>query len=489
MEVISKNKTFKDIFLVAFSNIISILSSLLTGFVIPIILGVQDYGYYRTFALYTGYIGIFSFGFHDGILLNFAGKTKEELDKKNFITYTNFYIILEAIVSFIIIIISLFFLNYEYKFIFLCLSLNLFFQNVMSYYQFILQCTQQFKEYSIKNIVLSILTSLCVGLLWIVYRFINIKYVNFKIYIILLLCVYFILTIWFFVRFRKITFGRGTPIKEAMPAIKKIFYDGIPLLIANLCSGLILSIDSQFVNIYFSNDIFAIYSFAYSILGLVTKLISAVTIVIYPTLKKATFIQLKDLFPNVSSLLIVFISFSLIMFFPLELFINIVMPKYNDSLIIFRIILPGLIISSIISVIIQNYYKTINKSNLFFIFSAVTLGISFVLNIGFYYFFRTTTAISWASIITLILYYFITIIPLAIKMKIKFIKNTSYMLFIIFAFYLCTFSSNILLNFLLFLSIVFGLTLLFYINKIKEIMHLVKNKLNNNKKMKDENIR
>lgn len=477
MELGERKKTRKDIIFVLIGNIISIFGSVLAGFVIPKILGITEFGYYKTFTLYTGYIGLFHFGFCDGIQLIFAGKKQEDLNQKLFLSFTHFLLIIEAVIAFIICVFSLFFLENNLKFIFCCVALNLFLQNMMTYYQFILQCTQQFKEYSLKNIVNSVLNSLGIISLWLFYKFGNVESVSFKAYVTILLSIYTLMVVWFLIRFRNITFGKGTSFKETWPYIKRCFTLGFPLLVANLCSGLILSFDSQFVNVYFDTDIYAVYAFAYSILSMVTTMISAITIVIYPTLKKTEKDKLTEVFPHLVSLLTVFISGCLIMFYPLVPVIHFVLPQYTGSLIIFRIILPGLMLSSIVSVIIQNYYKALGKPGLFFVFSAITLIISIGLNFAAYYIFKTTEAISWASIITLIIYYFLTLVPLIIKMKVKWIKNTLYASLMIATFYLCMLIDKLWLSFLVYLFVYIVCTMLFQWDIVKKIIINMKKKV------------
>ena len=71
-ETPKRNKFIQNFIVVLISNGLTILSGILVGFIIPKIMGVTDYGYYKTFTLYSSYIGLFHFGFIDGIYLYFA---------------------------------------------------------------------------------------------------------------------------------------------------------------------------------------------------------------------------------------------------------------------------------------------------------------------------------------------------------------------------------------------------------------------------------
>lgn len=474
MQAIEKTRTAKDILFVLFSHIVSIGCGALTSLVVPKILGVNDYGFYKTFTLYLGYTGLFHFGFADGIQLIYAGVEENELDKKLFLTFSHFLILGELVISLIGVLISFFFVQGDLKFIFVCVSIGCFIANVMCYFQYILQCTRRFKEYSLKSIVTSILMSLGVATLWIIYHFCGMDHISFKIYVSIYLSVNLLMTAWFLVRYRGIVFGKGAGLAASWPHILRCFRYGFPLLIANLCSGLILSFDTQFVNIFFENEIYAVYAFAYTILALVTQMISAVTVVIYPVLRKSTKDELRDEFPKLMRLLTVFIAASLLVFYLMIPIINWLLPKYTGSLTIFRIILPGLMFSSVVSVIIQNYYKALGRPGAFFVISAVTLGVSIGLNFLAYYLFGTTESISWASVVTLVFYYIVSILPLIVKMKVKWVRSSLYMLFCVSAFFGCMLIKTNWLSFLVYLLSYFLFTSMFY---GKDILISAKKKL------------
>ena len=69
-----KTSLLKNIIAVAFSNCTNIIAGVVVGFIIPKILSMDDYGYYKTFTLYTTYIGLFNLGLADGIVLKYGDK-------------------------------------------------------------------------------------------------------------------------------------------------------------------------------------------------------------------------------------------------------------------------------------------------------------------------------------------------------------------------------------------------------------------------------
>lgn len=65
------NKKFgKNVLLVIISDGVKLISSIMAMFLIPVIFSKQDYGFYKLFLLYISYVGMFHFGFLDGIYLH-----------------------------------------------------------------------------------------------------------------------------------------------------------------------------------------------------------------------------------------------------------------------------------------------------------------------------------------------------------------------------------------------------------------------------------
>ena len=77
----TKNNFIKSVFTVIFSNIFILLSGVLVGFVLPKIMGVDEYGYYKLFMLYATYIVLLYFGLADGMLVKYGGQDDTQIDK------------------------------------------------------------------------------------------------------------------------------------------------------------------------------------------------------------------------------------------------------------------------------------------------------------------------------------------------------------------------------------------------------------------------
>lgn len=461
-------KVVKNIIIVAISNIIKLLSGILVVFLVPKMMGETNYGFYKTFTLYLGYVGLLHFGFCDGIYLIYGGKKKEDFSPYLFRTYTKVLMIFQLIITTLIVLPSLIVINTDYGFIFLFVGISVIASNMTIYYQFISQITGRFKELSIRNIIQAVLTALAVTVIAVLYYFKVIDSLEYKLYIIITTVITLFLAIWYIWTYRDITFGKSIPLKEIKINIYKIFKFGFILLIANLVSNLILIIDRQFVNILVNMDLYSmadygIYSFAYNMLTLITTVISAISVVLYPTIKSYSEERLKKDYSYLISIIAIITSFCMLSYFPLSFIIERWLPKYVNSLPIFRVILPGLLLSSCVTLIMYNYYKTMGKHMLYFIISVVILGLSIIANILAYLFTKQLLWISIVSVIVIGFWYFISDLYIIKKLKIHSIKNTLYILLIISSYFLITLLiDNIYIGFAAYFVSFLVITLMFY---------------------------
>lgn len=393
-------KFIKNFLSVLVSNITTVLSGILVGFVLPSILSVEDYGYYKTFTLYVTYLGLFSLGMIDGIVLKYGGLNYEQLKKEHFRAYFRWYLIIHIIVS-VVLSGLLPFLKHDYQInILIMLIINMFALNTIGYFRQISEITQRFREYSIIKVIQSLFTILSVVIIYIFAKPFH-TYVNYLGYMIIVVCGNICISLWYIILYKELVFGKSDSLTKTLPDVKLLMHNGIPLMLANLCSTLILTIDRQFVNILFDNRTYAIYAFAYNLLAMLTVATSAVSTVLYPSLKRTSRDKSTDVFPTLVSVSLTMLYTILVVFFPLTKIINAFLPNYVDSINIFRIIFPGLPVTSTITVIIHNYYKMRGESTDYFRKSILILAVSALANVIAFTIFRSTVSISVASVIVI----------------------------------------------------------------------------------------
>ena len=457
----NNNSSFKNIMSVAFSNCTTVVSGIIVGFFIPKIMTIEGYGYYKTFSLYTTYLGFFSLGVIDGIVLEHGGKNYDELDRPLFRGSFRWYIIIHGFSFVAMFVLSLLQKSDTYRFITLALAFNMIGLNITGYYRQISQITQRFKEYSARKILQSILSISIVLILIILYKTTQ-REISHQLYIISIVLMNLGLATWYLFTYKDLVIGKSYSLRETRTTVYSYFLNGMPLLISNLCSTLLLTLDRQFVNILFSVKQYAIYSFAYNMLSLVTVATSAVSTVLYPAMKRSSKEELINQYEQNVSILLVFVFGMLIAYYPLNWFVGWFLPKYKLSIPIFRIIFPGLAMSSVVSVIIHNYYKVFGLNLLFFKMSIAALIVSAAANLLAFYMFGTMASISAASIVTMCLWYLFAENIMVRNYGIHRWKNMAFLFCMISFFYLTTYINNMIFGFVLYVGLFIIVSISFY---------------------------
>lgn len=462
-------RAFKDFRNVLISSVITLLSSVLVSFVVPKMMNVTDYGYYKTFTLYATYSALLQFGFFEGIYLRHSGENYENLNKEKFRSYFKLYFLMELILSLVFFIIMILTAKDEYLFIFICMAIYIVIFNISSFFQTISQMVMRFNEYSYRNILKSILNIVLVISLFVIY-ITQKNNIDFKIYIISFLFINLGITLMYIYTYKDIIFGPSYKFREIKEDVKSFFVTGFPLLISNLCSTLLLTLDRQFVNVLYDKETYAYYAFAYNLTTLVSVLASSISIILFPNLKKLDKEKINKSFDKISISLLLLLLLSIACYFPIDVFVRWFLPKYISSLNILRIIFPGLAITSYITVVTQNFYKTDEKNSLFFLKSVIVLIISFIANVVAYLIFETPAAISYASIISAFIWYIISEYRYRNINKPNRIKNTLIILMFTFIFYGLSVIKNIYLECLLYVVIFVFLALVFYRKDLRKIL-------------------
>jgi O-antigen/teichoic acid export membrane protein len=461
-------KSIRDIIKVLFSNVLTILSGVFIGFIIPKIFSVEGYGFYKTYSLYLSYIGLFSLGLIDGIVIKYGNKNLDEIDPVEFRTYFRLYLITQVLFTVVVLVFAYCFLKNEYKYIGIFVACEIVVTNITGYYQQISQITQRFTEYSLRNIIKSAFNIIAVLGLMLAQK-IGYKVIDYKTYLVILLIIDSLLCLWYVFSYRNLCFGKHLSIKRYN--ISSLYCVGFPLLIANLCTSMILLLDRQFVSILFSTTEYAIYAFAYSIISLITVAISSISTVLYPIISRENIDKVKEKYQGLLCSVTVISAGSLILYFPLKWFVGCFLQKYTSSVEVLQIIFPSLLFTSVITIIFSNYYKRLQKSKVYFIQSFIVLGIAFFTNLVAYILFKSYLAISWASIITMIIWYFISKQYLDRTFDTKTIHNNIYLLCIILAFYVdVIFIKSIIISGMVFVIEYCILTIIFEYSDLKAII-------------------
>ena len=475
-----KKNLFIDLFKVFISNLLVLLSGILIGFVLPKITGVDEYAYYKTFTLYVSYIGILHFGICDGCYLYFSGKKISEISKKKIHSLIVSFILLEALIMAIVLIISLFAIdNADYKLIFIFVFIYMFIANIENLFILISQATKLFNVSSLFGSIKALLNCVWILSLYIVYKVTGSLILNYPLFILLHIIVFLVSDICYFGRFYRYIFTKGEKVSDTLNDLKDYIKLGLPLMLANFSTTIIILIDRQIVSIYYPIDLsntFAYYAFAYSMLNLITVMTNSISVVLYPYMKNKNKENLTLQYQDITCLILIFIAFALSLYFPLEWFINTFLEKYTESIPIFRVILPGLVPNIMVTVVMHNYYKYLNKENFYLLGNAISLILKVIISFLIYYlviepyFSDNPIALSISSTIIMIIWYFLTEVILLRYIKIKHFKHDIFIFLLMTIFYLISFAFSEWLGFIIYLLVICTLLFIYYGKEINKFI-------------------
>ena len=462
--------------IVVFSRVVSLVSGVAVGFILPKILSITDYGFYKVFTLYAVYTALLHFGFVDGILLRLSGKEYGELDVQKMRTLTRFFTIFEVLLSVAVLIVGIILASGEYVFVVVMLALNMVFVNITTYYQFVSQAVQRFGEYSAKNIVISVAKVIFV-LALLVLDASDVAEVSYRIYLIGLNVLDFLIMIWYMTIYRDITFGKGGSFHTVKRDIVSIFKAGILLTLAYQVSHLILALDRQFVNLLFTTEEFAVYSFAYNIVSMISTMVSSVSIVLLPMLKNRSHEVVVKSYRKCLSTVAMISAGSLLCYFPLIYFVTWFLPEYGGSLVYVAIVLPAFLFSSSITVVMFTMNKVFDMNFSFFRDGCLVLGLGFVCNVIAYWVFRSPQAISYASLCVMMIWFLISGARLRKKTGVHAYKEFLYLLSMTAGFLVITNGcANVFMGFAAYLVWQAVWTILFHKKDVRELCGTLKAK-------------
>lgn len=430
----------KGIVYVFIANLINLIISLFTGFVLPKMLSIETYASIKLFQLYVTYIGIVHLGFADGMYLYHGGKSIDTINKKEIADELLTFKMFQVLMCIVCLIISIILKN---NMLIFC-SLLIVPINVASFIRELYQAIGEFKRYSkFTNI-----NTLFIFIINLILIFI-IKTDTDYIFIISYMIAYFIYWIIIDIETKKLLgIKRGNISKEYA---KRDIFSGFFLMIGNFCNVIFTSIDRIFVKNLLGTIKFAFYSFAVSVENLMNVFILPISTVMYNYLCNN---RKEEQVKKLKKIILIFSTCVIALIFPAKFVVDIWLTKYKDALNVMFILFAAQYVLINIKCIHINLYKAEKKQKRYFIIMGGIVILSIILNAFCYIFiYKSSEIIAIATLITTFIWFVIGEINFK-KYRLKF-KEYTYFCLIILIFLLCSKASNAILGFLLYVLFIF----------------------------------
>lgn len=319
-------------------------------FVIPRLVSVEDYGYWRIFGLYAGYVGFLHFGFADGALLRWAGRPWEEFRHEvgpsvKYLFWQHLLVLMPACAVVAVV------LRGPLRFVAIAVGIYAPLYNITATVQFALQGARNFRPVAISSIMAPglLLTSV---LVW-ASRWRSGPREVITLFL-LSWCVPLIFLLVWTKPWKGVLGGLEVPAGVAGLA-KKCFRNGWPIVLANTGVNLIQSADRLAASWGVTIQNFAQYSLAASALAVPITAIQACSTVGFSHLAAVNPEARRRIYGISSRTLLMTWAILLPYYFALEVFIRHFLPRYVPSLQYARVLLLGLPFLAAVQILQTNY--------------------------------------------------------------------------------------------------------------------------------------
>jgi len=363
----------RNIMLSVMVQMISMCVSFVLTLIVPKFIDEYQYAYWQTFVLYFGYVGVLHFGLLDGIVLRYSQYDEHQLDKARL--RSQFQILLVSTGAFALLgcLFALFFCHGIARSTIIFVSVGIILRNVFTYNSYAFQITNRIGKYA----TLVIVQRLGYGFMTVALLLLGVN--RFEWYCIAeLFGDVLAVAVAIFLN-KGFHFGKTLPWKEALAEWKMNTSAGVILLLANWSSLLLLGSAKTIIQWRWDDLVFGKISFAVRLAGLFLAFISAVSVVLFPSLKRMEQDKLPGLYRKIRGGLSPLLFVIMLCYFPGCWILEIYLPDYADSLAYLGTLLPLVVFSSIVSLLTNNYLKAYRKEGAMLAANLISIAISIAL--------------------------------------------------------------------------------------------------------------
>lgn len=383
----------KGILAVFKTNVIVLLFNLITNFLLPKYLSVEAYASIKAFQLYVLYIGVFHFGYCDGMYLRYGGKTIGDIDKYELKNDVSTMCLYQLGISILVIASNLFIHDFSW----LAFSVAILPLNMVSYYKLLCQATGEFTRYgNITNVTTVLMFVVNIGLLFVA----DIQkdagpYI--VAYVVLDIGIWLGLE-WYIPRTFQLLGVKG---KFDIHLVVHNVKDGILLTLGNLSTALFTGMDRWFVKFLMDTVTFAQYSFAVSIESFLNVAVTPVSITLYNFFCKH---GEREEIKKIKDFVIVFAALLPACAFPTKWVLEHFLINYIEATSVLFVLFAAQTYGIIVKCIYINLYKARRQQHRYFVKLAVVLGAGGLLNAGCYSVLHRKEAFAIGTLISAVLW-------------------------------------------------------------------------------------
>ena len=414
---ITTKKFAKNVVISIIAQIISLAVSFILTLVVPKFVDEYQYAYWQTYVLYVGYVGVLHFGLLDGLVLRYSKYEYEELDKERLRSQFKILLFFTSIVTLVFAVVSFFVFHEANKIVFILVAVGIVTKNLVTYSSYLYQITNRINKYAILIIAQRVAYGLLVVLL------LALRVNDFYWYCIADLCGDLV-GIAIGTEYNKGLFlGKSIKRSEAFRELKENISSGLILMLANWSAMLIIGSAKMLIQWRWDELLFGKVSFAFSVSNIFLVFVTAISVVLFPSLKRIDEEKLPEMYKSIRSILSPLLFFMMIFYFVGCWLLNLWLPKYSESLVYLGILLPIIIYSSKVSLLTNNYLKVYRKEKLMLLVNFISIVLGVVIFVLCAYVFHNLTALLCGVVFVIMLNSILSEICVLKTIHVKIIKD------------------------------------------------------------------
>ncbi|MDE7379632.1 MAG: hypothetical protein K2N14_01145 [Clostridia bacterium] len=355
------------------AQIISLAVSFVLTLIVPKYLDNLQYAYWQAYVLYVGYVGVLHFGLLDGLVLRYSKYDYDELNKSVLRSQFTILLAFTGFCTLITAIIAAIAAGGAYKYIFLFVAVGIITKNLITYSSYLFQITNRINKY----VLMTIMQRFTYGVTVVVLLITRVQ--DFYWYCIADLCCDLVGIVIGLIFNRGLYLGKSVPAAQAFKELKTNISAGIILMMANWSSMLMIGGAKMIIQWRWDELLFGKISFAFSVSNVFLVFVTAISVVLFPSLKRIDESKLPDMYKSIRNLLSPLLFFVMIFYFVGCWILNKWLPDYSVSLVYLGVLLPIIIFSSKVSLLTNNYLKVYRKEKLMLLANAISIALGAVL--------------------------------------------------------------------------------------------------------------
>ncbi|PAB41453.1 hypothetical protein [Lactobacillus johnsonii] len=369
------DKEIKKNFLFAFlAQAISLIVSCATNLILPKAMSVADFSYWQLFIFYSSYIPCLALGLNDGVYLRYGGKELEKLDyievKSQYYVGIFFQLILGILTG---IILTIFSKTAERRLVIIFVIIYYLFFTLQNYLGYIFQAVNETNIYS-KSIIIQRIIFFVFQISLLIF-IIRSAFVYIPFYILGVAGAFVYLRVKINPQFHSVTVNWQLGVAESLTSMKI----GISLMIANICSMLVLGIGRQIIDMRWGLIAFGKVSFSLTLMNFALTFIMQIGLVLFPALRRLKQNDLKNKYKRFNIRIFYILPLMYLAYIPVQFILKLWLPQYAQSINYLSVVLPICYFDSKMDLIGSTFFKVLNKQVTLLRVNLITIAVSAIL--------------------------------------------------------------------------------------------------------------